>query len=45
MLGSLFAPFAVFFELDFFDNEFLIFAGPVIYAFASPAGKFYKSIL
>jgi len=45
MLGLLSAPFAVFFKLDFFSNEFLVLAGPVIYAFAGSADKFYKSIL
>jgi len=39
------APFAEFFELDFFCNEFFVFAGPVIYTLASRTGKFYKSIL
>jgi hypothetical protein len=39
------APSAILFELDFFSNEFLVFAGPVIYPFAGSAGKFYKSIL
>jgi hypothetical protein len=45
MLGLLLAPFAVFVELDFLGDEFFIFAGPVVYAFANRAGKFYKSIL
>ena len=45
MLGLLSAPFAEFFELDFLGNEFLVLAGPVIYALASSASKFYKSIL
>ncbi len=45
MLGLLSAPFAVLFELNLFGDEFLVFAGPVIDAFASSAGKFYKSIL
>jgi hypothetical protein len=45
MLGLLAAPFAVLFKLDFFCDEFLVLAGPVIYAFAGRAGKFYKSIL
>jgi len=38
MLGLLATPFAVFFELDFFGYQFLILAGPVINALASPAG-------
>jgi len=43
---SLFAtPFAEFFKLDFFNNEFLVFAGPVICTFAVRTSKFYKSIL
>jgi hypothetical protein len=41
MLGLLAAPFAIFFELDFFSYEFLVFAGPVIYALTYSAGKFY----
>jgi len=45
MLGSLSAPFAEFIELDFFDNKFFVLAGPVIYALASTADKFYKSFL
>lgn len=45
MLGLFSTPVTVFFQLDFFSDEFLVFTGPVIYAFASPAGKFYKSIL
>ena len=45
VLSLLFAPFAILFELDLFSNEFLVFAGPVIYAFAGRTGKFYKSIL
>jgi hypothetical protein len=45
VLRLLSAPFAEFFELDFFSNEFLVFAGPVIYALAGSAGEFYKSIL
>jgi hypothetical protein len=45
VFGLLPAPFAEFFELDFFSYEFLVFAGPVIYPFANRAGKFYKSIL
>jgi len=45
MLGLLSAPFAEFFELDLFSDEFLILAGPVIYALAGRAGEFYKSIL
>jgi hypothetical protein len=45
MFGLLAAPFAIFFELDLFSNEFLVFTGPVIYTLAGRAGKFYKSIL
>jgi hypothetical protein len=45
VLGLLAAPLAVFFKLDLFSNELLIFAGPVIYALASSAGEFYKPIL
>jgi len=45
MLGLFAAPFAEFFKLDFFSNEFFVLAGPVIYALAGSASKFYKSIL
>jgi len=45
MLCLLSAPFAILFELDLFSDEFLVFTGPVIYAFAGSAGEFYKSIL
>jgi len=45
MLRLLAAPFAEFFKLDFFSDEFLVLAGPVIYVLASSTGKFYKSIL
>jgi hypothetical protein len=45
MLGLFFAPFAEFIKLNFFGNNFLVFAGPIIYAFTVSAGKFYKSIL
>ena len=45
MLGLFTAPFAEFFKLDFFSDEFFIFTGPVIYVLAGFAGKFYKSIL
>jgi hypothetical protein len=45
MLGLLAAPFAILFELNLFSDEFLVFTGPVIYALADCAGKFYKSIL
>ena len=45
MLGLFLAPFAEFIELDLFGDEFLVFAGPVIYPFTASAGKFYKSIL
>jgi hypothetical protein len=39
------APFAEFFKLNLFSDEFLVLAGPVIYALAGSAAKFYKSIL
>ena len=45
MLGLLAAPFAIFFELDLFSDEFFVLAGPVIYTFTCGATKFYKSIL
>jgi hypothetical protein len=45
VLYLLFAPFAVLFELNLFSDEFFVLAGPVIYAFAGRATKFYKSIL
>jgi len=45
MLGLFSAPFAVFFQLDFFSYEFLVFTGPVIYALTGGTGKFYKSFL
>jgi hypothetical protein len=45
MLGYFATPFAILFELNLFSDEFLVFAGPVIYPFAGSAGKFYKSIL
>jgi len=45
MFGLFATPLAVFLKLDFFSDEFLVFAGPVIYAFAGSASKFYKSIL
>jgi len=45
MLGLLATPFAILFELNLFSDEFLVFTGPVIYALADRAGKFYKSIL
>jgi hypothetical protein len=45
MLSLFFAPSAILFKLDFLGYEFLILTGPVIYTFASPASKFYKSIL
>jgi hypothetical protein len=45
VLGLLSAPFAEFFKLDFFSNEFLVLAGPVIYTLAGSTGEFYKSIL
>jgi hypothetical protein len=45
MLGLFLAPFAEFVELDFLGYEFLVLAGPVVYALAGTAGQFYKSIL
>ncbi len=45
MLGLLFTPFAEFIELDLFNDEFLVLAGPIVDALASSAAKFYKSIL
>lgn len=45
VLGVLTAPFTVLFEFKFFDYQFLVFTGPVVYALAGSAGKFYKSIL
>ena len=45
MLCLLSAPFAILLELDLFGDEFFVLTGPVIYAFAGRAGKFYKSIL
>ena len=45
MLSLFSTPIAILFELNLFCDEFLVFAGPVIYAFAGSAGKFYKSIL
>lgn len=38
MLCALLAPTAILLELDFFSNEFLVLAGPVIYALAGTAG-------
>ncbi len=45
MLGLLLAPFAILLKLYLFSDEFLVFAGPVIYAFTGDAGKLYESIL
>ena len=45
MLRLLAAPFAEFFKLNLFRDEFLVLAGPVINPFASDTGKFYKAIL
>jgi len=45
VFSFLFAPLAVFIELDFFGYEFLVLAGPVIYPFTGATGEFYKSIL
>ena len=45
MLSLLLAPLAEFVKLNLFSDEFLVLAGPVIYAFASPTAEFYKSIL
>jgi len=38
MLRLLAAPFAEFVELDFFSDEFLVLAGPVVDALANTAG-------
>jgi hypothetical protein len=45
MLSLFSAPFAIFIELDFFSNEFLVLAGPVIYTLAGSAGELDKSVL
>jgi hypothetical protein len=45
VLSLLLAPLAEFIKLYLFSDEFLVLAGPVIYAFAITAGEFYKSIL
>lgn len=45
VLGLFLAPFAEFIELDLLGDYLLVLRGPVIYALASPAGEFYKSIL
>jgi len=45
MLRLFSAPLAEFLKLDFFNNEFFVFTGPVIDALAVSAGEFYKSIL
>ena len=45
MLGLFPAPPAILFELDFFSDEFLVLAGPVIDALTVYTGKLYKSIL
>jgi len=45
MLGLFAAPVTIFQKFNLFSNEFLVFAGPVIHAFAGGTGKFYKSIL
>ncbi len=45
-MGGLFAaPGTVLFELDFALYFALIFAAPVVDAFAGLAGKFYESVL
>jgi len=45
VLGVFTAPLTVLFKFKFFNHQFLVFAGPVVYALAGSAGKFYKSIL
>jgi hypothetical protein len=45
MLGLFLAPFAVFQKLNFLGYQLFVLARPVVYALASPAAKFYKSIL
>ncbi len=45
MLGLLFAPFAVLFELDLSGDEFLVFSAPVVDAFAGSAAEFDQFIL
>lgn len=45
MLCLLFTPLTILQKLEFFSNEFFVFTGPVVYAFAGLAGELYKSIL
>jgi len=45
MFGLFSAPIAILLELNLFRDEFLVFTGPVIYAFTGLAGEFYKSFL
>jgi len=42
MLSLLLAPFAKLLELYFSLNFLFVFSAPVIYSFASSAGKFYQ---
>jgi hypothetical protein len=39
VLGRLFAPLAILFELDFFLNRFAVLAAPIIDALAGRAGQ------
>ena len=45
MFSLFLAPLAILVELDLFCDEFLVFAGPVIYTLTIRAGKLYKSLL
>ncbi len=45
MFSFLFAPLTILVKLYLFSDEFLVFAGPVIYALAVATRQFYKSIL
>ena len=45
MLSLFTTPFAVFFQLNFFGDEFFVLAGPVIYTLTISAGELDKSIL
>ena len=45
MRSSYLAPIAKLFELDFALNFLLVFARPVVNAFALTTGEFYEAIL
>lgn len=45
MLGNFSTPFAILVELDLFNDEFLVLAGPVVYMLTNCTGEFNKSIL